>query len=357
MREPALRALLQDVQRGAVSIDEALTALAPEHHVADVAEVEAEPHGDEFSRVRELAALFGPASSPESVMLGIGDDAAVLHPQSDPWVFSVDVAVESVHFERAFATLGQLGSRAFSAAVSDLAAMAATPVAALSALVLPSDFSQAAFRELTRGIAQAAARYGCPVIGGNLSSGRELSLTTTVIGALTGPALYRSGARPGDDIYVTGRLGSAALGLALLQRGATALAPQFVDAWRAPEARLQAAQQIREHATSAIDVSDGALQDLGHLCEASGTGALLWAERLPFAPDFERVAREIGGDPLNLSLLGGEDYELIYTLPAGTNDRGVGTRIGQMLAETAGVQVLDAQGQDVTPRGDGFRHF
>jgi thiamine-monophosphate kinase len=348
MRDPELRALLQAVQHGALSVDQALSSLRP-------SAAPAQAGGSEFDRIVELQRLFGPTSA--AVQLGIGDDAALLHPHTKPWVLSVDAAVESVHFERSFASWSELGMRAFSAAVSDLAAMASTPVAALSSLIAPSDFPADAFRELNSGIARGAAAYGCPVIGGNLSAGRELSITTTVIGSLPARPLLRSGAQPGDHIYVTGPLGSAALGLLLLQRGAAERGPRFVEAWRRPEARLREGQTIAGHATAAIDVSDGALQDLGHICAASQLGAQLEAARLPFAPGFETLARELGADPLALALLGGEDYELIYTWPADVEETGPGTYIGKISLLPGAPQVLDAQGQIVTPSGWGYRHF
>jgi thiamine-monophosphate kinase len=311
---------------------------------------------DEFERIAKLRARFGQWSAPQ-VLVGIGDDAAVLHRPGGNVVLSVDTAVEGVHFTRALASLPQIAARAFTAAISDLAAMGARPEAALSALIVPAEIPLADFDALIQGIAEAAADYGCPVVGGNLSSGGELSLTTTVIGAQEGAGMLRSGARPGDGIYVTGTLGDAALGLALLQRGAEARGPEFVARWRAPRARIAEGLQLAGHASAAIDVSDGALQDLGHVCAASALGAEIYADRVPLRPGFAQLAAALGQDPLSLALFGGEDYELIYTLPESAQNHAIGTCMGRMLASSNSVRVLDEKGGILPLEGHGYRHF
>jgi len=354
MDELELRELIAAIQGGELSVDGALSRLRG-GAVRRVAAAEAVHAGDEFARIRELAKLF--ATDSEAVQLGIGDDAAVLRPQAQPLVLSVDVAVEGVHFDRAFLSWAQVGARAMTAAVSDLAAMGARPLAALCSLVAPP-LSEDDFLALHAGIARAARDYACPVIGGNLASGAQLSLSTTVIGTVQGQGLYRNGARAGDEIYVTGPLGSAALGLKLLQLlAATAEGAPFVDAWRAPRARIEQGLALCGRATSAVDVSDGALADLGHICEASQLGAIIEAERIPLAPGMTELARKLGADPLQLALSGGEDYELIYTLPPGAADPANGTRIGHMLNAHGTVQVIDARGQTIELSTRGYQHF
>src|SRR5690606_12854498 len=143
---------------------------------------------------------------------GIGDDAAVLAPGSEPWVCSVDASVQGVHFDLGLVGLADVGYRSFQAAVSDLAAMGARPLAALSALVLPRALSAADIDRLTAGQAEASRETGCPVVGGNVSRGGELGITTTVLGHAAQPIL-RSGARPGDQVWLLGELGLAAAGL------------------------------------------------------------------------------------------------------------------------------------------------
>lgn len=307
---------------------------------------------DEFERIARLRSVFTPRAD-TNLLLGIGDDAAVLERPNQNLALSVDTAVDGVHFRREFADWQTLAARAFSAALSDLAAMGAQPRAALLSLIAPATVDDTAFDELVRGYGEAAAHYACPVIGGNLSRGSELSLTTTVIGELHGMGLTRHGARPGDEIYVTGVLGAVGLGLALLLAGRPERGPQFVERWCKPEARIAEGRALAGIATAAIDVSDGAIQDLGHLCAASGVGAQLDAEALPTLPGFSELARELGHDPTELALTGGEDYELIFTLPNGTAS-GTGTRIGRI---TEGSGVVVQRGGERLEIGRGYRHF
>jgi thiamine-monophosphate kinase len=311
---------------------------------------------DEFDRIAQLRSIFSPRAEQPALVLGIGDDCAVLERPGDNLALSVDTAVQGVHFRPEFADWGTLAARALSAALSDLAAMGAQPRAALLALIAPPDLRDEAFVELIRGYGEAAERYACPVIGGNLSRGSELSLTTTVIGEVSGSGLTRSGARPGHEIYVSGVLGAAALGLALLLAGRPELGPQFVERWQRPQARIAEGRALAGIASSAIDVSDGALQDLGHLCAASGVGAQLDASALPMSPGFPELARQLGRDPLELALTGGEDYELIFTLPPGAAS-GTGTRIGRVMEPGAGITLRDENGRVFGVKGRGYRHF
>jgi thiamine-monophosphate kinase len=347
MEEAELRALLAAVSRGEMSVEAGMGKLAAGPQPAAAAD-------NEFARIAQLGQLF--AGEHPGVQLGIGDDAAVLHPQAQPLVLSVDVAVEDVHFARAYASWAEIGARAMTAAVSDLAAMGARPLAALSSLVAPA-LASADFAALHEGIAQAARDYACPVIGGNLASGAQLSLSTTVIGTLEGPGLYRTGAQAGDQIYVSGPLGSAALGLKILQLGAAGRGVQFVAAWQTPRARVQQGLALSGVASAAIDVSDGALADLGHICEASQLGAVLEAAQVPLAPGMVELAHSLGLEPLQLALAGGEDYELIYTLPSGVTDPCGGTRIGHMLDTPGPVRVLGTNGHELSLSFAGWQHF
>jgi thiamine-monophosphate kinase len=310
---------------------------------------------DEFDRIARLRQRFERSVGAELVV-GIGDDAAVLSAGAGNLVLSVDAAIEGVHFERRFAPLPVLGARAFSAAMSDLAAMGAVARVALTSLVLPAPLSEADFDALIDGLATAAASYACPIVGGNLSAGAELSITTTVLGRVHGTGLVRSGARAGDRVCVTGTLGGAALGLTLLQRAAAERGPAFAARWQNPRARLLEGQRLLGLASAAIDVSDGALQDLGHICEASRLGAEIEAHCLPFEPGFTALAQELGQDALALALFGGEDYELLYTVPPEGN-LGPGTCIGRMTENAGQVLVVDQQGLPLPLSGHGYRHF
>ena len=307
----------------------------------------------EFERIARLRSLYARPS--QSVVLGIGDDCAVLAPSGCPRVWTVDAAVAGVHFDRRFTSLEAAGYRAFMAAASDLAAMGAQAVAALSALVLPRELSDAELDQLAGGIARAADACSCPVVGGNLARGGELSITTTVLGECTKRVLTRGGAQPGEHLYVTGPLGGAALGLARLSRGLVE-PDAFAQAFLFPRARLDLSAELAQHASSAIDVSDGLLADLTHLCQASGVRVELELGQVPTLPQMVRFADELGLDAGSLVLGGGEDYEVLFTGPPGLPAT-LGTRIGSVHAGPTQVRVLDADGQVLAPRAGGFDHF
>jgi thiamine-monophosphate kinase len=306
----------------------------------------------EFERIARLRRVFARAPNP-GVLEGIGDDAAVLAPSSHTKVWTVDTAVEGVHFDRAFMTPEQVGYRAFMAAASDVAAMGARAVAALSALVLPGGMDDADFDGLITGLARAAEECACPIVGGNLARGRELSLTTSVLGECRGKPVLRSGAQPGDGIFVTGPIGGAGLGLWALRAGRARerAFSQAASCFLSPRARLDIAEAVAREAHASIDISDGLAQDLLHLCRASGVHARLDMEAIPVLPGFDEAARSVGADPYELILGGGEDYELLFT----ASDAPTGTRIGRIEAGEPGVSV-HAWGRPVQ-LAKGFDHF
>jgi thiamine-monophosphate kinase len=226
------------------------------------------------------------------------------------------------------------------------------------ALILPRALDDAALFELVDGIGEASREYGCPVVGGNLSSGGELSITTTVIGQSDGAILTRAGAEVHDRIYVTGIVGAAALGLRCLEAGVDA--PQaipFIERWRRPTAQILEGQLLLSVANAAIDISDGLLQDLAHLCRASEVGASLQLGELPLGKGAPDLARQLNRDALDLALSGGEDYELIFTAPARVDLHSVGTCIGVITAQSGSITLVNPQGQLVSPAHMGFKHW
>ncbi|MDH3202291.1 MAG: thiamine-phosphate kinase [Myxococcales bacterium] len=313
---------------------------------------------DEFAKIDWLKKRFekGTVSFSE-VIVGIGDDAAVIDFGGRPTIVTVDAQVEGVHFRRDLISCRELGRRAVIAAASDVWAMASTPSGAVIALTLPNGFADADYRELIEGIAEASELTGARIIGGNLSHGHSLSITTTVFGLPEAKPIMRSGARPGDRIYVTGELGGAALGLALLQAGASDLenAESFVARWRRPPVHGRIVQELARCATSTIDISDGCLQDLQHVCAASGVGAVIYAKDLPKAPGYLKLCKTLDLDPVELALTGGEDYELLFTAPA--DAAGIpATSIGEIVRARE-VQVLDDEGRPIQFDRPGYRHF
>jgi thiamine-monophosphate kinase len=313
---------------------------------------------DEFAKIEWLKTRLELDTKPGGLVLGIGDDAAVFDFGGRPTVITVDTQVEYVHFRRELISCRDLGQRAVTAAASDVWAMGAMPSASTVALTLPPDLLEQDFRELIEGIARGARATGARVIGGNLSRGETLSATTTVFGLPIGKPTTRAGARPGDSVYVTGTLGTAALGLAVLDAQRTDLehAEHFVERWRRPPINGHAARTLASIATAAVDVSDGCLQDLQHLCLASGVGAVLHANALPTAPGHAAAANALGRDPTELALSGGEDYELLFTATESSEAEAVATKVGEITAGSA-VEVVDSAGQPLELKTSGFRHF
>jgi thiamine-monophosphate kinase len=256
--------------------------------------------GVEFDAIRAMLGVWGARAS------GIGDDAALLEiPAGHSLVASTDASFEHVHFRREWLTPREIGARSTAAALSDLAAMAATPVGLLLALGVPPDW-RAELDALARGVGETAAAASCPIVGGNVTRAAELSLTITVLGAAVRP-LERTGARAGDALYVTGTLGGPGAALDALLRG---VPPRDADRARfaAPAPRLAEAHWLAERgATAAIDISDGLVADAGHLAAASGVRLALDLDALPC---IEGVSPESAASS-------GEEYELLVALPPG----------------------------------------
>jgi thiamine-monophosphate kinase len=282
--------------------------------------------GAEFDVVRALLFEWGTRAR------GIGDDAAVLDvPAGERLVASTDASVEGVHFRREWLSSEEIGGRAAAAALSDLAAMAATPLGLLLALGLPAAWRDDV-RELARGVGAMAERCGCPIVGGNLSRAAELSLTVTVLGGARRP-LRRSGARPGDTLYVTGRLGGPGAALRALQSGG---APSPADRVRfaAPMPRLREARWLAERgAHAAVDVSDGLLADAAHVARASAVTLEI---------DLAGVPR-VDGVSLEEAAASGEEYELLVAMPAAVDARAFTSRFGCDLTAIGRVKPFDGE--------------
>ncbi len=297
----------------------------------------------------------------EGVLVGIGDDAAVLRaPRGEDLVVTVDALVEGVHFDRHFRA-EDVGWKALAVNLSDLAAMGARPLWALCALATPRGESRVRLAGVGRGLGACARAHGIALAGGNVTRALELALTVTAVGAVRrGRALVRAGARPGDALLVSGTLGDAALGR---RPGAV---PALVRRQRRPTPRLALGRALAGFAHAGLDVSDGLLQDLGHLCSASRVGATVLIDALPLSPAYRRAV-EAGSDarPFDAALGGGEDYELLVAVAPGRVGRAQAaagrlgvplTVVGEATAER-GVRVLDADGRRYSVPVGGHDHL
>jgi len=305
----------------------------------------------EFGLIDRIERLASGLSASD-VVLGIGDDAALLRTRpGEDLALSSDALVERVHFRLDREDARKVGRRALVAGLSDLAAMGARPLGFTLALAAPPSRELRVVLGLVRGLLDVARRERCPLVGGNVTRARELQLTLTVAGAVSrGRALRRDQGRPGDRIFVTGTLGRPALAR-LCGRPA-----------RPPRPRLEVGRRLARlpGRGACIDVSDGLLADLAHLCRASGVAARLRAERIPLPRGFAAACRDLGTDPRQLALCGGEDYELCFTLRPGALDGArLSRRLGAPVREIgflepgAGVQVSPP----LPPGSPGWRHF
>jgi thiamine-monophosphate kinase len=246
-----------------------------------------------------------------SILVEPGDDCAVLAPSPYPLALTTDTLVEGVHFRSRWLSARDLGRRAAVVNLSDLAAMAAAPTALLLSITVPPRTAVRTLNDILDGCADAADEAGAALVGGNLARGEPLSLTVTAIGEIRGRRLERAGARAGDLLVVTGTLGDAAAAVAAWLAGdepVDALRRRWVD----PDARVETASALAgAGAHAAIDLSDGLRADLGHLCRASGVGAIVEHARLPRSA--EVAALDAAGS--DFALNGGEDYELLLACP------------------------------------------
>ena len=310
------------------------------------------------------------AQSRGDVVLGIGDDAALLKPPAgQQLVACTDTLVAGVHFPQGTAPQ-DLGWKSLAVNLSDLAAMGATPAWAMLALTLPK--ADRRFVEaFADGFAQLARAHAVNLVGGDTTQG-PLSVTVSAFGfSPESRALLRSGARVGDAVFVTGTLGDAAAALRLMQDSGLGTRDPSNEQARSelllrlnrPEPRIAAGLALRDVASACIDVSDGLLADLGHICEASGMGAVVEADALPLSSAM--LALFEADERRAFALSGGDDYELCFTASVDRSDRiaadfarlGFGAaRIGRIVAET-GVRVRDANGNAVEPPRRGWQHF
>ena len=306
------------------------------------------------------------APAPPWVLVGIGDDAAVVEPvRNQVEVLTVDSIVEGVHFDRRFTPPDAIGHRALAVNLSDLAAMGATPRLALLSMALPLDLSCDDFESMADGFTALAARHQVQVAGGNLTrSPGPVVLDVTAVGwAKRRSVLTRRGARPGDSVYVTGTVGGARAGLQALRSSAalTHFEP-CVERYLRPQPRVKAGVLLGRNraATSCMDLSDGLADGIRQLAEASAVGMTIERSAIPVQPEARTWFESRNADPVLEALAGGDDYELLFTVSPKLRGRlravarhgGVAiTRIGSC---TKGSSVELTAGE---PLPKGFGHF
>jgi thiamine-monophosphate kinase len=314
------------------------------------------------ARIRARAERVPRTRHTAQLLVPPGDDCAVLAPSAGKLAVTIDALVEDVHFRRAWLDAAEIGRRAVAVSLSDLAAMGAVPAWTLVGVMVPPELPASFLDELLDGCATASEQAGALMIGGNLTAAGALTVTVTAAGAVEDRVLCRGGAAVGDALVVTGTLGGAAAAVAAWSAG-TAPSAELRARFTAPAPRIAAGVALaRAGARAAIDVSDGLLADLGHLCAASGVGARIERARLPRLT--EVAALDAAGSDFAAS--GGEDYELLLACPQAlvarldelANESGVAlTVIGRCVAPADGIVLCDESGAPHDVRASGFDHF
>ena len=305
----------------------------------------------------------------KGVKIGIGDDAAwISHPKGSSLV-TTDLLIEGVHFDLRWTSLFDLGHKALAVNLSDIAAMGGVPAYVIAAIGIPVSFDSKQISAFYAGLRRLALRSAVALVGGDTNAAEKFIVSICVIGNAPYQPIQRSGARPGDDIYVTGTVGDSALALKFLQ-GQTMIPKggalsRLLARHRRPMPRLTIGALLAKErlASAMIDVSDGLLQDLGHVCESSATGAVIWWEHLPLSSAYRALAEE---GEVCTALTGGEDYELLFC--ARPQSRGrikqlsqrtrlAITRIGTCSRDRGVISVIDESGRALPIRALGYDHF
>ncbi len=305
----------------------------------------------EFDLIKKLRSKCADLSP--RVLKGIGDDAAAIDCPAGKTLITSDMMLEGVHFDLSYSSFHQLGYKILAVNISDIFAMGGTPEYFLLDVAVPGDCDVRSVRELYSGVMKIAKKFGISVVGGDTSSSKQgVVLAGTLLGR-AGSVITRSGARRGDNIFVTGTLGDSAMGLRLLRKKWKGRMPagsgKLVKKHLMPE---PAALKRTSGVTAMIDVSDGLLIDLSHICDESKVGAIVDLGKMPVSRELARVSANIGEDPMDFALRGGEDYVLLFTSPQKTRPGAV--RIGEISKKG---RFLSDKGKRVPFKAEGYEHF
>ncbi len=250
-------------------------------------------------------------------IIGIGDDCAVVKVGKKYLLYSIDSMVQDVHFDiNLNSNWDDVGYKAIVRAISDIAAMGGTPEYVLIALALRKDFTEKMFKNLLKGIGLAVRKYGIKLLGGDITSSGVISITVSAIGSCESKPVLRSGAKRGDDIYITGFTGLSSMGLYILKEGIRLRESKiFIDSYKRPTPKIEVGINLIKYANSMIDISDGLVGDLKHILEESKVGAIIEKHLIPVHDIFFKISPNIREIMYEHILNGGDDYELLFTAP------------------------------------------
>jgi thiamine-monophosphate kinase len=314
--------------------------------------------GGEFALISRIHRILGDSKNPD-VLVGIGDDAAVLKYRDERHLlFTTDTLVEKDHFNPEWSTPFQIGMKAVEINVSDIAAMGGLPTHALVSLVLRKETECEFIEEMYRGMLHSSRKHGCHIIGGNVTHGSEIVINIAMLGEVEKNRLcLRSNAKPGQLILVTGDLGKSASGLEILLKNLNGHTQDHLE----PKSHLKEARTLSRFTNCMIDVSDGLAPEVKHICEMSRTGAVIFKDNIPLSKATKQNAEILGKDPADFALYGGEDFELVFTLPENKipllkKELENITVVGKVLPGREGIYLLDEKGNK-KQLGTGYDHF
>ncbi|MFQ5597861.1 MAG: thiamine-phosphate kinase [Nitrospiria bacterium] len=322
----------------------------------------------EFNFIKRVQKRFPPT---KGIPLGMGDDAAaVSSPAGKLTLLTTDTLVEHVHFERSFSSFAHIGYKALAVNLSDIAAMGGTPRYFLVSLGVSGQTEMSDMDQLYRGIAKGAKEAGVDLVGGNTAlSENHFFLTITLVGEVSkNEVLCRSGANEGDALFVTGVLGDAAAGLSLLENKQPGADSKLTGRYRRPRARVSEGRLLAKARipSAMIDISDGLTADLAHLTKQSNVGAEIGVAAIPISRSLRRYSLQTGCDPLKFALYGGEDYELLFSVPPHKisklkkyvqNGLIQAVQIGTIVSHKKGLVLRQAGGGAQKIKPSGYDHF
>lgn len=301
-------------------------------------------------------------TSPE-ILKGIGDDAAAVKIRADKTLITTDMLLEGIHFDLSFTTFYQLGYKTLAVNISDIFAMGGRPKYFLLSIGIPKNYQSKNIHELYSGIRKIAKKFGIAVVGGDTCASKHgIVLSGTLIGE-AGKIIMRSGAKEGDSIFITNTLGDSAMGLMLLKKVRTKNWKLRTSQFPVPSSQLKL---IKRHlmpepvplkdtqgVTAMIDISDGLLIDLSHICDESKVGAMVYVDKIPISEELAATAKKLSMNPLKFALKGGEDYVLLFTAPPGIKTNAV--EIGKIIRE--GRFLVNIKGKKIPFKAEGYEHF
>ena len=291
----------------------------------------------------------------KDVLVGIGDDAAVIKTEKGLQVLTTDCLVEGDQFRREWFTPEQIGMKAIEINVSDIAAMGAIPKYVLVELALPEDLDVEFVEELYKGMWKVCDKYNIEIIGGNMTHCENIVISITLTGEVDKNNLcLRRGAKLGDFIFVSGHLGNGRAGLRLFQEDLKGF-EQVRKSYLEPKAQLETALKIATYANSMIDVSDGLAPEIKHICDESNCGAVIYKDKIPIKDEVRNFARTLNEDEYDYALFGGEDFELVFTVSKEKLDKVNGLLVGEIIKNRE--IKLSSNGKEKEITESGYDHF